>query len=55
MAVTRTRKAPLFEQFMVVRRFSGGLGFSVDGAYVYFVSNINGNPSANRWFEKSLA
>jgi dipeptidyl aminopeptidase/acylaminoacyl peptidase len=42
MAVTRTRKAPLFEQFMAVRRFSGGLAFSNDGAYVYFVSNISG-------------
>jgi dipeptidyl aminopeptidase/acylaminoacyl peptidase len=42
MAVTRTRKAPLFEQFMAVRRFSGGLAFSADGAYVYFVSNISG-------------
>jgi dipeptidyl aminopeptidase/acylaminoacyl peptidase len=42
MAVTRTRKAPRFEQFMAVRRFSGGLAFSNDGAYVYFVSNISG-------------
>jgi dipeptidyl aminopeptidase/acylaminoacyl peptidase len=42
MAVTRTRKAPLFEQFMAVRRFSGGLAFSNDGGYVYFVSNISG-------------
>jgi dipeptidyl aminopeptidase/acylaminoacyl peptidase len=42
MAVTRTRKAPLFEQFMAVRRFSGGLAFSNDGAYVYFISNISG-------------
>ena len=42
MAVTRTRRAPLFEQFMAVRRFSGGLAFSNDGAYVYFVSNISG-------------
>jgi dipeptidyl aminopeptidase/acylaminoacyl peptidase len=42
MAVTRTRKLPLFEQFMAVRRFSGGLAFSHDGAHVYFVSNISG-------------
>jgi dipeptidyl aminopeptidase/acylaminoacyl peptidase len=42
MAVTRTRRAPLFEQFMAVRRFSGGLAFSNDGAYVYFISNISG-------------
>jgi dipeptidyl aminopeptidase/acylaminoacyl peptidase len=42
MAVTRTRRAPLFEQFMAVRRFSGGLAFSTDGAYVYFISNISG-------------
>ena len=27
---------------MAVRRFSGGLAFSSDGAYVYFVSNISG-------------
>ena len=42
MAVTRTRRAPLFEQFMAVRRFSGGLAFSSDGTHVYFVSNISG-------------
>jgi dipeptidyl aminopeptidase/acylaminoacyl peptidase len=27
---------------MAVRRFSGGLAFSNDGAYVYFISNISG-------------
>jgi dipeptidyl aminopeptidase/acylaminoacyl peptidase len=27
---------------MAVRRFSGGLAFSTDGAYVYFISNISG-------------
>jgi dipeptidyl aminopeptidase/acylaminoacyl peptidase len=32
----------VLEQFMAVRRFSGGLAFSNDGAYVYFVSNISG-------------
>jgi dipeptidyl aminopeptidase/acylaminoacyl peptidase len=42
MAVTRTRKAPLFEQFMAVRRFSGGLAFSADATYAYFISNISG-------------
>ena len=42
MAVTRTKKAPLFEQFMAVRRFSGGLAFSNDGAHIYFISNISG-------------
>jgi dipeptidyl aminopeptidase/acylaminoacyl peptidase len=42
MAVTRARTAPLFEQFMAFRRFSGGLAFSNDGAHVYFISNISG-------------
>jgi dipeptidyl aminopeptidase/acylaminoacyl peptidase len=42
MAVTQARTAPLFEQFMAFRRFSGGLAFSNDGAYVYFISNISG-------------
>jgi len=42
MATTRTRKPPLFEQFMAYRRFSGGLGFALDGEHVLFVSNISG-------------
>jgi dipeptidyl aminopeptidase/acylaminoacyl peptidase len=42
MALTRTRRLPLFEQFMAVRRFSGGLAFGSDGSHVYFVSNISG-------------
>src|SRR6266540_1794734 len=42
MVVARTRTAPSFEQFMAMRRFSGALAFSHDGAYVYFVSNMSG-------------
>jgi dipeptidyl aminopeptidase/acylaminoacyl peptidase len=42
MATTRTRKLPLFEQFMAYRRFSGVLAFTRDGEHVLFVSNISG-------------
>ena len=41
MAVTKTRKLPLFEQFFAVRRFSGVLAFT-DSAHVLFSSNISG-------------
>jgi dipeptidyl aminopeptidase/acylaminoacyl peptidase len=42
MAVTRTRKAPPFEQFMAYRRFSGALAFNPDATQLYFVSNMSG-------------
>src|SRR5919199_4327782 len=42
MVTTRTRKAPLFEQFMAYRRFSAGLAFTRDSEHVLFVSNISG-------------
>ena len=42
MAITRTRKAPLFEQFFSVRRFSSALAFSADSANLLFASNISG-------------
>ena len=42
MVTTRTRKPPLFEQFMAYRRFSAGLAFTRDGDGVLFVSNISG-------------
>jgi dipeptidyl aminopeptidase/acylaminoacyl peptidase len=42
MAVTKTRKLPLFEQFFAVRRFSGALAFTPDSAHVVFGSNISG-------------
>ena len=42
MAATRTRVAPLFEQFMAYRRFGGTLAFGHDGAHVCFVSNMSG-------------
>jgi dipeptidyl aminopeptidase/acylaminoacyl peptidase len=42
MVTTRTRKLPLFEQFMAYRRFSAGLAFTRDGEQVLFVSNISG-------------
>src|SRR5438552_219428 len=42
MATTRTRKLPLFEQFMAYRRFSGALAFTRNGEEVLFVSNISG-------------
>jgi dipeptidyl aminopeptidase/acylaminoacyl peptidase len=42
MVTTRTRKLPLFEQFMAYRRFSAGLAFTRSGEHVLFVSNISG-------------
>ena len=42
MVTTRTRKLPLFEQFMAYRRFSAGLAFTRDGEQVLFVSNLSG-------------
>ena len=42
MAVTQTKKAPLFEQFFAVRRFSAALTFTEDGSHVLFASNISG-------------
>jgi dipeptidyl aminopeptidase/acylaminoacyl peptidase len=42
MAVTKTRKQPLFEQFFAVRRFSSALAFTADGEHVLFASNISG-------------
>jgi dipeptidyl aminopeptidase/acylaminoacyl peptidase len=42
MAVTKTRKPPLFEQFFAVRRFSSGLAFTADSASLLFTSNISG-------------
>ena len=42
MAVTKTRKLPLFEQFFAARRFSSALAFTADGAHLLFASNISG-------------
>jgi dipeptidyl aminopeptidase/acylaminoacyl peptidase len=42
VAVTKTRKLPLFEQFFAVRRFSSALAFTADGANLLFASNISG-------------
>ncbi|CAN5148520.1 S9 family peptidase [soil metagenome] len=42
MAVTRTRRSPLFEQFFAVRRFSSALAFTADNANLLFASNISG-------------
>jgi dipeptidyl aminopeptidase/acylaminoacyl peptidase len=42
VAVTKTRKLPLFEQFFAVRRFSSALTFTADGARILFASNISG-------------
>ena len=42
MAVTKTRKAPLIEQFFAVRRFSSVLTFTADGSHLLFASNISG-------------
>jgi dipeptidyl aminopeptidase/acylaminoacyl peptidase len=42
VAVTKTRKLPVFEQFFAIRRFSSPLAFSIDGAYLFFASNISG-------------
>ena len=42
LAVTKTRKLPLLEQFFAVRRFSSALTFTTDGSGVLFASNISG-------------
>jgi dipeptidyl aminopeptidase/acylaminoacyl peptidase len=42
VAVTKTRKPPLFEQFYAVRRFSSALAFSADGTHLLFASNMSG-------------
>ena len=42
VAVTKTRKQPLFEQFFAVRRFSSALAFTADGEQSLFASNISG-------------
>jgi dipeptidyl aminopeptidase/acylaminoacyl peptidase len=42
VAVTKTRKLPLFEQFFAVRRFSAPLAFTADGAHLLFGSNMSG-------------
>ncbi len=42
MAVTRTRKKPLIEQFFAVRRFSSALDFTADGTHLLFAGNISG-------------
>ena len=42
MAVTKTRKPPVFEQFFAVRRFSSALTFTADGSKLLFASNISG-------------
>ena len=61
MAVTETRSAPLFEQFMAYRGFGGTLAFGHDGAHVYFVSNISGQfnlwrvPADGGWPEQLTA
>ena len=42
MAVTETRKPPLFEQFFAVRRFAAALSFTGDGEQLLFASNLSG-------------
>jgi len=42
VAVTKTRRPPLFEQFFAVRRFSSALAFTADSAKLLFASNISG-------------
>jgi dipeptidyl aminopeptidase/acylaminoacyl peptidase len=42
VAVTETRKSPLFEQFFANRRFSSALAFTADSANLLFASNISG-------------
>jgi dipeptidyl aminopeptidase/acylaminoacyl peptidase len=42
VAVTKTKRLPLLEQFFAVRRFSGVLTFTEDGAHVLFASNMSG-------------
>jgi dipeptidyl aminopeptidase/acylaminoacyl peptidase len=42
VAVTKTRKLPLFEQFFAVRRFSSALAFVTDGSGLLFASNLSG-------------
>jgi dipeptidyl aminopeptidase/acylaminoacyl peptidase len=42
VAVTKTRKLPLFEQFFAVRRFSSALAFTADGAHLLFAGNMSG-------------
>jgi dipeptidyl aminopeptidase/acylaminoacyl peptidase len=42
VVVTKTRQLPLLDQFFAVRRFSGALTFTEDGAHVVFASNISG-------------
>jgi len=55
VAVTKTKKLPLFEQFFAVRRFSSVLTFTEDGAHVLFASNMSGQfnlwrvPVAGGW------
>ena len=61
VAVTKTRKQPLFEQFFAVRRFSSALTFTNDGAHVLFASNISGQfnlwrvPVAGGWPDQLTA
>jgi dipeptidyl aminopeptidase/acylaminoacyl peptidase len=42
MAITKTRRLPLFEQFFAVRRFSSVLTFTPEGEHILFASNISG-------------
>jgi dipeptidyl aminopeptidase/acylaminoacyl peptidase len=42
VAVTETRKLPLFEQFFAVRRFAAALSFAADGEQLLFASNLSG-------------
>jgi dipeptidyl aminopeptidase/acylaminoacyl peptidase len=42
VAVTKTRRLPLFEQFFAVRRFSSALTFTADSAGLLFASNMSG-------------
>jgi dipeptidyl aminopeptidase/acylaminoacyl peptidase len=42
VAATKTRQAPLIEQFFAVRRFSSVLAFTADGAHLLFASNMSG-------------
>jgi dipeptidyl aminopeptidase/acylaminoacyl peptidase len=42
VAIAKTHKLPLFEQYFAVRRFSSALAFTADGGNVLFASNISG-------------
>jgi dipeptidyl aminopeptidase/acylaminoacyl peptidase len=61
VAVTKTRKLPLFDQFFAVRRFSSALAFNADSSKLLFASNISGQfnlwsvPVAGGWPDQLTA